>query len=428
MKNMADENFVSFEHLVGIYCNEHHYYAVEQKVSGGTNNNGVITNPSEIEFINTRIGVVSYEIDLNWCLGGWQSKAENNNKKVNVKITPKIGGSQISDPIEVEIPVTCSKYFLTNLPKYNNEGKIIDWSIEEIQLGNVTIQNNRCTITDGNENKTCVVSATEPVYNYGRDKHTDDLISVTLTNKFSHTTDATVNKVWYDDNNALGLRSDTYIQLWRRRKGTNVDPTKVGNDYVCLGTFVQNNKQTAVNHGIISTLQYIADLYRMLGTCVAGYMYQQGIHAEHCIQTHDCIITVGNCVIVRCNINRRIAYAIAMVGQFVSQRSQRYAIVRFEIKPGIGIFVPFGLSVREPKSYESIQGCLALGVHHVARTRKQGVPDIVVEVSILLGTAHNPTSSLIQSNPLCSIISASVASPVLTIRPSIMTLTTSGLR
>ena len=232
VKNMADENFVSFEHLVGIYCNEHHYYAVEQKVSGGTNNNGVITNPSEIEFINTRIGVVSYEIDLNWCLGGWQSKAENNNKKVNVKITPKIGGSQISDPIEVEIPVTCSKYFLTNLPKYNNEGKIIDWSIEEIQLGNVTIQNNRCTITDGNENKTCVVSATEPVYNYGRDKHTDDLISVTLTNKFSHTTDATVNKVWYDDNNALGLRSDTYIQLWRRRKGTNVDPTKVGNDYV----------------------------------------------------------------------------------------------------------------------------------------------------------------------------------------------------
>ena len=235
VKNMAAENFVSFDHLVGIYCNDHHYYAVEQVAKGGTENNGVITNPSEIEFINTRIGVVSYEIDLNWCLGGWQSKAENANKKVKVKITPKIGGSAINGvtPIEVEIPVTCSKYFLTNLPKYNKEGKIIDWSIEEIQLGDVTIQNNRCTITDGNENKTCAVSATEPVYNYGQTKHTDDLIKVTLTNRFEGTTVASVNKVWYDDNNALGLRSDTYIRLYMRSTKTdNAQWVKYGNDYV----------------------------------------------------------------------------------------------------------------------------------------------------------------------------------------------------
>ena len=230
---MAAENFVSFEHLVGIYCNDHHYYAVEQVASGGNDNNGVITNPSEIEFINTRIGVVSYEIDLNWCLGGWQSKAENANEKVKVKITPKIGGSAIYNPIEVEIPVTCSKYYLTNLPKYDTKGRIIDWSIEEIELGGQTIQNNRCTITDGKKIRPVLSAQQSRSIITDGTKHTDDLIKVTLTNRFEGTTVASVNKVWYDDNNALGLRSDTYIRLYMRSTKTdNAQWVKYGNDYV----------------------------------------------------------------------------------------------------------------------------------------------------------------------------------------------------
>lgn len=210
-KSLASSNFIGFDNLVGIYKDNDHYYAVEQRHDG----DGTVT------FVNTRIGVVSYKIDIEWKVGTW--KNNNTDKKIKVKMTPIVEGAPLKDnngqDIHVydEIPVTASQHYLTNLPKYDLEGRIIDWELEEIEIAGKQVNGGTCDL-DGHN---CSVNVTSPTYKYGEDSHSDDLISVKITNQFSGTTPVTINKIWYDDGNKLNMRSDTYIRIYRRIKGSS---------------------------------------------------------------------------------------------------------------------------------------------------------------------------------------------------------------
>lgn len=251
----TDINFVSFDNLVGLYKNGEHYYAVEQIPNSKTS-----ARPSDILFRNTRVGVVSFKVNIDWKVGDWNT--QNPTKNVKVKITPKINGKKIkadgtpiadddttTQPLTItkEIPVSKNEFYLTNLPKYDKTGKIIEWELEEIAIAGENIATassetsptgteSYCTI-DG---KKCVVTVSNTVYTYNNDHHTDDLITVSLTNQFQDEKEATVNKVWYDDNNALSMRSDTYMHLYRKSKkpGSLIEP--YGNKY----TFKANNENS----------------------------------------------------------------------------------------------------------------------------------------------------------------------------------------
>lgn len=232
--DMSSQKIVKFDNLVAVYQDGDHYYAVEQEHSGD----------GSVKFTNTRVGVVSYKVELDWCLGDWVLDNESENKLVEVEITGSVNGHPLKDSenkdvvITEKLPIsTAVKYgYLTNLPKYDGEGKIIDWQIKEITLADVPITSGSCTLDE----KTCIVTMTDPSYTYGMkelengeevsDSHSDDLIFVKITNRFEGTTDATVNKMWYDDNNALELRSDTYLQLFYRSHGGAW--TQLGGDYV----------------------------------------------------------------------------------------------------------------------------------------------------------------------------------------------------
>lgn len=215
--NLQLRNFIGFDNLVGVYKDDDHYYAVEQKFDG----NNTVT------FTNTRIGVISYKVELEWLLGDWITN--NPNKYVKVKLIPKVNGAPLKDDndqdisIVKDIPISSavSEYYLTNLPKYNDKGVIIDWVLEEISVADqpVNLTTGNCNLNGHN----CDVTVSHPAYSYGTDSHSDDLITVKLTNQFSDSTTATINKVWFDDSDILNLRSDTYIKLYRRHKGTSDD-------------------------------------------------------------------------------------------------------------------------------------------------------------------------------------------------------------
>lgn len=235
--DLKDLRIIKFDKLVAVYKDNNHYYAVEQLHNG----DGTVT------FVNTRIGVVSYEIDLDLCMGGWENTASAEEMNFKIRIKGKVNGSplkysgtntEVSIERKINIQDGQHKYYLTDLPKYDGEGKIIDWEIEEIKFAGKTIGLNsvgeKSFTIDG---KNCVVTITAPSYTYGTDSHSDDLIKIKLTNRFKGSTSATVNKMWNDDNNALGLRGDTYIQLWYRSKNPNSSTWKqLGGDYVWKAT------------------------------------------------------------------------------------------------------------------------------------------------------------------------------------------------
>ena len=157
--DLKDLRIIKFDKLVAVYKDNNHYYAVEQLHNG----DGTVT------FVNTRIGVVSYEIDLDLCMGGWENTASAEEMNFKIRIKGKVNGSplkysgtntEVSIERKINIQDGQHKYYLTDLPKYDGEGKIIDWEIEEIKFAGKTIGLNsvgeKSFTIDG---KNCVVSA-----------------------------------------------------------------------------------------------------------------------------------------------------------------------------------------------------------------------------------------------------------------------------
>ena len=228
--SLKNKNPIGFANFVGIYRNANHYYAVQQFPDTTSNTN-------KIKFVNTRIGIVNYEIEFDWKVGNWISS--NEDKKIKIRLTPYYEGQELDvEPVVQEIPISATKkigdnnakYIVTDLPKYDNQGRIINWRLEEITIADKVVTDGSCILKDElDEDVTCTISYTEPVYTNGTDHHSDDIISMKITNAFSGETQITIHKRWFDDSNKDGLRSDIYIKLYRTdHSGETVS---VGNDY-----------------------------------------------------------------------------------------------------------------------------------------------------------------------------------------------------
>lgn len=201
----------NFSDVSGFFRNNGHYYIVQQKWDGGY-----------LTFTNTRIGVVNYEIDFKWKIGA-QTKPD-----VKVRIVGKVGNTQVftRDQTVSYNDVVNNKYCLLNLPKYDNQGRIIEYTLEEIEIDNQQVHTvNSVTSVDlNNGNDKCVVEVKNNEYQKGTISNSDDIMGITITSRFSDSVNFTVHKQWYDNNNEQNLRSDIYIRLYQNN-------TKLLNEY-----------------------------------------------------------------------------------------------------------------------------------------------------------------------------------------------------
>lgn len=219
--DLKDSNAVDFSGFAGIYKSAPidgnpsrcHYYAVRQKYTPG----GVNDVLGTLEFINTRIGVVSYEVLFDWNVGA----AIENGEISSVDL--RIAGDGLQDSVQQVItpsdlvPVIKDgkqyyAYYILNLSKYDTDGKLINYSVEEVKIndvepdedGVVMVGDNRCVIEIGSE------TVTE-----GPVARSDDLKTIIITNTYEDEEEISVHKQWVDNSNADETRTDLYIKLYR---------------------------------------------------------------------------------------------------------------------------------------------------------------------------------------------------------------------
>lgn len=238
---------LSFDWFAGVYTavydkdkdnvgDYERYYAVleEPTVSNVRLTDLIVTN--------TRIGIVNFHIRFDWKVGSRLSDM----RKVTVQILADYhdgsephpvlvpvseGSSELTAEIDIRLQDGVDDYFITNLPKYTNTGKIITYSLREVRINDMGFDENGRCLLDNDELYAEIV--TKP-YRVNTDSNSDNLMPVVITNRFVGETDFTINKIWKDDTNALKTRSDLYIQLWQHT--TDPDPaaqqdTQIGKDY-----------------------------------------------------------------------------------------------------------------------------------------------------------------------------------------------------
>lgn len=216
--DLTEDNFVNFEQFAGIYKSKPmdgdpkrcHYYAVRQVYDP----NGVNGADGTLHFINTRIGVISYEVEFDWNVG--EALANKDIQSVTIRISDPADNTSITQTITFDQLDKNSdgsySYYILNLPKYSTDGKLIDYQIEEIKIDDNTVQDGEVTISTGDR---CKVDISSETIIEGAEARTDDLHRIVITNSFEDETDITVHKRWYDNSNAENTRSDLYIRLHR---------------------------------------------------------------------------------------------------------------------------------------------------------------------------------------------------------------------
>ncbi|MBR4424312.1 MAG: Cna B-type domain-containing protein, partial [Oscillospiraceae bacterium] len=217
---VQEENFVRFPGLVGVYKNNQHYYAVQQIWHDNSTMNGM---DGEVVFRNTRIGVVSYKIHFDWKIGNDLDQVTS----VTVKIT---GNGDVAKEYTILVKTVLEDYYILNLPKYDENGKIIEYQIEELYLNGQAVTDGACTFNG----KPCVVRLTQDPTRYGEDAHTDDLMQITLTNQYEDQTSFTAHKAWHDNSNRYYSRSDLYIKLYRKSSAPGAAEEALGNEYLWI--------------------------------------------------------------------------------------------------------------------------------------------------------------------------------------------------
>lgn len=244
------------------------YYLEETKVGGAVpqTDGGVttVTTPNHVYDVtygkdaaknmltvtNRRIGVIDLTVTKKWIDRGQEDNdrpeaklvlqcveypdaidAENDTTTVTDENIPIGGaaGGQIQDNEgnqakavqEVVRTAQESTYYFHNLPKYDKDGKVIHYTVEErqVNVGDFSDKGYNIDIGQGG-------------YEVGQ-THTDDQQAVTVTNKRSGTKSITFHKKWEDvyayEN---GKRPDIYLTLWQLDsvnldEGGNPKPVKV---------------------------------------------------------------------------------------------------------------------------------------------------------------------------------------------------------
>ena len=197
--------------FVGIYKTANHYYAVEQQVAAGNNN-----PPSRITFINTRIGVVNYKINFEWKTADWRTQNSDKNVVVRLSYTNS-SNTQVYYDVTIPMSQAIGDYYIKNLPKYDENGKVIDYKLSEISIAGVSLQNGSFNV--GNDKIRFSIQQQQTVL--GTDAHNDDLYSYKITNTFSDVTSITINKLWRDDSRPEDQRPNIYLRRSYRSANPN---------------------------------------------------------------------------------------------------------------------------------------------------------------------------------------------------------------
>ncbi len=231
-------NAVKFNNLVGIYNDGHYYYAVEHVTS---------SDQRTINITNTRIGVVNYCVNFDWIVGDWLKIGDP--KTVKVRVAGTVGGRNVitySGDFNIDGNSNDQKYYIKNLPKYDDKGRIINYTLTEVEIDGRTVSGETCMVESDilGENETCVVTVADGDYQNGTSNHTDDMMNVTITNQFSAVTSFSIKKQWAD-HDGPEVRPDIYIKLNRAIDGSakvptqnNSTPGQIESDY----SLVRNDK------------------------------------------------------------------------------------------------------------------------------------------------------------------------------------------
>lgn len=226
-----------YEWLSGIYKAVYsggyeRYYAVQEIPCQSAINGGRL---SDLDFQNTRIGIVNYRIHFDWNVGTKLSEMKNVTLEIEADYhdgsDPHIVKFNDNEQITLNLLDGVNDYYITNLPKYTPTGQVITYTVREVGINGVPFdKRGKCTL--GNDNLYATIEEEDYIVN---DKsNSDDLMPIVITNSFSGTRDFTVNKIWLDDTNTLNTRTDLYIQLWKHSTKTQNAPadSQVGKDYL----------------------------------------------------------------------------------------------------------------------------------------------------------------------------------------------------
>lgn len=233
-------NIDKFEWLSGVYAaqfgNYTHYYVVQEEPT--------VDNSSKlrkITFRNTMTGIINIKIDFEWALGDWLTAAAGADQITYVKVKLLANGQTVTfpsgsgttDTITIPVSADLKTYYLRNLPKYDNKGKQIQYTVQEWEIQGKSVSNGQCVL---NADNTCTVKVSTPTtddYVNNKTSNSGDVIPITISNKFEGSTSIEIFKHWIDDSNAANTRSDLYISLWRHSTNTRtpVADSQQGEEY-----------------------------------------------------------------------------------------------------------------------------------------------------------------------------------------------------
>ena len=254
--DLTEGNQIDFSDFAGIYKSASidgdpsrcHYYAVRQEYTEG----GVNDVKGTLRFINTRIGVINYEVLLDWKVGDAVNSGEI--KTLTLRISgeglPNGYIEQTINPTDEDqldefgnvihpsdlVPVTKDGnqyygYYMLNLPKYDDNGKLINYRVEEIKINGSSLDSDgEVNINAGNHTDHCVVKVSSETITPGPVARSDDLHTIVITNKFKDSEQISVHKRWIDNDDADNTRSDLYIKLYRLSEKPGSTPVQLPGD------------------------------------------------------------------------------------------------------------------------------------------------------------------------------------------------------
>ena len=172
-----------------------------------------------LHFINTRIGVISYEVQFDWNVG--DALTNGDIQSVTIAIKNPANNQRIEQTIDfsnlTQLDDGNYAFYFLNLPKYDTNGKLIEYQIEELSIKDennhtYSVDSTKNEVTIGSGDKCHVTISSEEIVE-GSEAKTDDLHKIIITNTFQDETSITVHKRWKDNSNLENTRSDLYIRL-----------------------------------------------------------------------------------------------------------------------------------------------------------------------------------------------------------------------
>ena len=177
---------------------EHHVYEVEEV----TNEDGTVW-----KIINRRVAEISIDLTKTWVAGG--EEADYN------AVFEVLQNGNVMDPAQtVTLTADSEGNFhgkIEDLPKYDEKGGIIHYTLREIEANGSVVTSN--TFTYGGITYQTSLELNEVAW--GDEHEVDDTYYWKAANKRVGTSNIAFHKIWKDLDNEKTLRPDIYLKLYR---------------------------------------------------------------------------------------------------------------------------------------------------------------------------------------------------------------------